>query len=237
MTIKADFHIHSCLSPCGDLSMSPRDIAHKAKKIGLDMVALTDHNSALNCHAFREACNNEGIYPLFGLEITTLEELHCLALFGRPEEALDMGLFIESHYTGPVNDPDRFGDQIYLDSDENILGEVKINLTQGATDLSLDLLGESIHDRGGLFIPAHVDRPSFSIYSQLGFIPEDVYDALEITTAEPILETGTYSLIAGSDAHYIDDIGKRYTLLTLNELSFHSIRESLKKSPVTMGLK
>jgi hypothetical protein len=114
---------------------------------------------------------------------------------------------------------------------------VKINLTQGATDLSLDLLGESIHDRGGLFIPAHVDRPSFSIYSQLGFIPEDVYDALEITTAEPILETGTYSLIAGSDAHYIDDIGKRYTLLTLNELSFHSIRESLKKSPVTMGFK
>jgi PHP family Zn ribbon phosphoesterase len=146
-----------------------------------------------------------------------------------------MGILVRSRYTGMKNDPEKFGDQIYLDSDENIMGEVEVNLTQGATDIPLSELGRIIHQRQGLFIPAHVDRPSFSIYSQLGFIPPDSYDALEVTTAGPPLNTGSYALTAGSDAHFIDDIGRRYTELTLDELCFHNIRESLKNSRITLG--
>ncbi len=229
MTVKADLHIHSCLSPCGDLSMAPRDIARTARERGLDLVGLTDHNSALNCPAFREACNEFGLYPLFGMEVTTSEELHCLALFGRMEESLAFGEEITRLYRGPVNNPSKSGDQIYLDGEENILGEVEINLAQGACAIGLGELGNLIAGRGGLFIPAHIDRPSYSVYSQLGFLPPDSYDALETTQASPPLDTGGYPLLASSDAHYPEDIGKRYTELDVEELSFHGIGRAIKE--------
>ncbi|MDC7221059.1 MAG: PHP domain-containing protein [Spirochaetales bacterium] len=229
MKVRADLHIHSCLSPCGDLSMAPRDIARTARERELDIVALTDHNSALNCPAFRSACSEFGLYPLFGMEVTTAEELHCLALFGRPEEALRFGDFIAKHYVGPGNIPEKFGDQVYLDEEENILGEVEVNLTQGACDLGLSELGREIHNYGGLFIPAHIDRPSFSVASQLGFLPPDDYDALEVTQPQGLLDTGDFPRTAGSDAHYPEDIGKRCTELDVTELSFHAIGKALKK--------
>lgn len=208
--------------------MAPRDIARTARAKGLDIIALTDHNSALNCPAFREACNDFGLYPLFGMEVTTAEELHCLALFGRLEEALSFGEFISRIYSGPPNNPEKFGDQIYLDGEENILGEVEVHLTQGACRLGLSELGREIHRGGGLFIPAHVDRPSFSIYSQLGFLPPDDYDAIEVTLPEHPVHGTAYPRIAGSDAHFPEDIGKRHTELELGELSFHDISQALK---------
>jgi 3',5'-nucleoside bisphosphate phosphatase len=226
--IKADLHIHSCLSPCGDLSMAPRDIAGTARRKGLDLIALTDHNSALNCPAFREACIGYGLYPLFGMEVTTAEELHCLALFGKVEEALSFGELISGLYSGPVNNPDKYGDQIYLDGEENIAGEVEVNLAQGACSVGLGELGGLIRERMGLFLPAHIDRPSYSIFSQLGFLPPDDYDALEVTLPAPPLDTGTYPLTASSDAHYLGDIGKRHTVLEVRELSFHGIAEAIR---------
>ena len=207
--------------------MAPRDIAETAREKGLDIIALTDHNTALNCPAFREACNSFGLYPLFGMEVTTSEELHCLALFSKVEEALAFGDEISACYRGPVNIPEKFGDQIYLDEEENILGVVEVNLAQGATDLSLTGLGSLIRSAGGLFIPAHIDRPSYSIASQLGFLPPDDYHALEVTLPRPHIDTGSYPLTAGSDAHYPEDIGKRYTLLEVRELSFHGIADAL----------
>jgi 3',5'-nucleoside bisphosphate phosphatase len=228
MEVRADLHIHSCLSPCGDLSMAPRDIARQAREKGLDIIALTDHNTALNCPAFQEACNSFGLYPLFGLEVTTVEELHCLALFGRAEEALSFGKIISDSYTGPLNNPDRFGDQIYLDEEENILGEIEVNLTQGATSLSLSELGKLIHQREGLFIPAHINRPSYSVFSQLGFLPPDNYDALEVTLPKLSMDRKNYPQTASSDAHFLEDIGKRSTLLQVEELSFHEIGKALK---------
>ncbi len=207
--------------------MAPRDIAGTAREKGLDIIALTDHNTALNCPAFREACIGFGLYPLFGMEVTTSEELHCLALFSKVEEALAFGERIAACYRGPVNIPEKFGDQIYLDEEENILGEVEVNLAQGATDLSLTGLGSLIRSAGGLFIPAHIDRPSYSIASQLGFLPPDDYHALEVTLPRPHIGTGSYPLTAGSDAHYPEDIGRRYTLLEVRELSFHGIADAL----------
>lgn len=225
----ADLHNHSCLSPCGDLEMSPRNLVRTARERGIEILALTDHNSALNCPAFEAACKEADILGIFGLEITTVEEIHVLALFEKVSQALDMGECISRHFNSFPNQPDKMGDQVYVDAEENIAGEVEQNLAQGASDFSLEDLGKEIHAREGLFIPAHIDRPSFSLISQLGFVPSGPYDALEA------LDRNTFSLqpypvISGSDAHYLQDIGKRSFTINCRERNFFSIKKSLKSS-------
>ncbi len=213
MRYAADLHIHSCLSPCGELSMSPREIARRARAAGLDMAAVTDHNSALNAPAFAAACAGEGITPVFGIEVTTREEVHVLALFEKPDEALELGRIIYAALPPIMNDPEKFGDQVYVDLDENIIGEVDKFLVSAA-DISLDELAEYIRGLNGLFIPAHVDRPSFSLSSQLGFIPPMAYSALEVTASPPSVDTGACVLVANSDAHHPDGVGRRRTFFS-----------------------
>ena len=133
MQVRCDLHIHSCLSPCGDLEMSPKQIALEAKKKGLDVIALTDHNSALNSMAFRSACNSVGIFAIYGVEITSSEEVHVLALFKNPESAIKIGEKVYKSLVSIKNDPEKWGDQVYLDDDENILGEVEKYLTGGGS--------------------------------------------------------------------------------------------------------
>jgi len=222
----ADLHNHSCLSPCGDLEMSPRNLARKAREKGIDILALTDHNSALNCPAFEAACKEMDILGIFGLEITTIEEIHVLALFEQVSQALDMGECISRHYSSFPNRPEKMGDQVYVDAEENILGEVELNLAQGASAFTLEDLGKEIHDREGLFIPAHIDRPSFSLISQLGFIPAGPYNALEAMNRQSF-SLQPYPVICGSDAHYIQDIGKRSFTIQCEEKSFFCFRKSL----------
>ncbi|MDA3852097.1 MAG: PHP domain-containing protein [Spirochaetaceae bacterium] len=231
MLLKADLHNHSCLSPCGSLEMSPRAMAFKAKELGIDALALTDHNSALNCPAFAAACKEAGILGIYGMEITSCEEIHILALFETPEEALHLDRFLTPHYKGFKNIPEKMGDQIYLDEDENILGEVEINLAQGASSLTMEDLGNEIHKRGGLFIPAHIDRPSFSLISQLGFIPQGSYDALE-TVNIPWTNPQGRTLISGSDSHYLDDMGKRSFQWESEETTYRGLILAIKSHKV-----
>ena len=176
---KADLHLHSCLSPCGSLESSPATISTTAQKIGLDLIALTDHNSTLNCPAFAENCRRIGISALFGMEATTAEEAHCLCLFGDLEAAMAFGEMVFAQLNMVINDPEQWGDQIQVNADEEIEAEIE-TLLVSATTLSLEELEQLSHAHGGLFIPAHVDRPAFSLMSQLGFVPPGNYDALEI---------------------------------------------------------
>ena len=97
MKFLCDFHLHSCLSPCGSLDSSPASIARAAKAAGLDAVALTDHNRALNAPAFAACCRRENLHALYGMEICTTEEIHCLALFETPEAALGFGTHLYDH--------------------------------------------------------------------------------------------------------------------------------------------
>ena len=116
MLFKADLHIHSCLSPCASLEMSPSAIVEKAKSAGLDLIAITDHNSALNAPALRDVCvRTGGIHALFGMEVTTAEEIHCLALFDNPDKALELGKYIYSLLPEVKNKADKYGDQVYVD--------------------------------------------------------------------------------------------------------------------------
>ncbi len=205
--------------------MSPRRVVREARARGLAAVALCDHNSALNCAPFRSACRAEGLLGLYGLEMTTREELHVLCLFAEVETALDLGDLVFARLASGPYDAERFGDQVYVDEEEVILGSVEKHLIS-AVDLSLEEAARETRRRGGIFIPAHIDRSTYSASSQLGFLPEGDYDAVEVTRPGAIGAAGGYPVVASSDAHYPADIGMRHTLIMTDELSFEGIREA-----------
>ena len=214
----ADFHNHSCLSPCGSLDLSPRVLAETAAAKKIDILALTDHNSSLNCPAFSFHCKRLGVIPVYGIEVTTQEEIHMLALFTNMEAAGAFGDFIYSIITPMLNNPDKTGDQVYVDEEDNILGEVEYFLV-GAANIGADDLGKKTAGYNGIVIPAHVDRPAFSMTSQLGVVVKGPWAAIECVRIPPVtsfgnpksplLNTYDYPLITGSDAHYHEHIGRR----------------------------
>lgn len=207
--IRADIHNHSCLSPCGDLSSSPIKIAERAAAVGTDLIALTDHNSARNCPAFAEACRRHGIMALFGTETTSREEVHVVSIFATVEEALDWGRWVYDRLPDFRHDPEKFGDQVVVDVEETIIDFEERYLIP-AIDASIDEIAVETGSRGGLCIPAHIDRSANSVSSQLGFLPDAPFHALEITRRPVPIETKEFTLVSDSDAHFLDDIGRRW---------------------------
>ncbi|MDR1903149.1 MAG: PHP domain-containing protein [Treponema sp.] len=208
MALLADFHNHSCLSPCGSLDLSPRVLAERAAARGVKVLALTDHNSGLNCPAFAKVCPRFGIIPIFGMEATTQEEIHVLCLFTNLEACLSWNDYAYGILTPFPNDPDKTGDQVYVDEDDNIEGEVEYYLVN-PLDLSVDSIGSKVGGYGGIIIPAHVDRPAFSMTSQLGVVVKGPWAAVECVRLPPQVDTLGYPLTTSSDAHYIEHVGRR----------------------------
>lgn len=201
--------------------MSPRTIAALLAERGVALAALTDHNSALNVPAFFAACRERGIAPLAGIEAQTSEECHALCLFSAAETALALGEELYALMPPVMNIPERTGDQVYVDENDDILGEVDKYLVTSA-EIGLEELARRVHDLGGLFIPAHVDRPSFSMTSQLGFVVDGPWDALEVVRmpadanpaepdpgGAPRIDTRGYPLTTSSDAHYPEHVARR----------------------------
>ena len=235
MTIRADLHIHSCLSPCGDLAMAPRTIAARAAERGLDLIALTDHNTARNVPAFAAACREAGIAALYGTEVTTSEEVHALALFGDPETAVRFGDEVYETLPREERDPERFGDQVVVDEVESIVDTLTSYLI-GASAFTLTGLGRRVHELGGLFVPAHIDRSAFSVWSQLGFLPPDDYDAVEITGAAGRIDSGGYPRICSSDAHQPSRIGARSISFSGDRPGFDALASALRANAVSLSL-
>lgn len=230
MICRIDLHNHSCLSPCGSLEMSPSRLVEEASKKDIHILALTDHNAVDNLPAFKICCERAGICPVFGLEVTGREEAHLLCLFKDLKTAMKFGYEIYESLNTVVNDPDRMGDQIIVDEDENILGELEKFLAGGAVDYTIEELIPMVHERAGLFIPAHIDRPAFSISSQLGFLPENSYDAVEVMHTPCLLNSFGYPEITGSDAHYPENVGQRSFTIDLPHPDFDSFKAFLHKS-------
>lgn len=228
---KADLHLHTILSPCGDYGMMPGAIVTKAIKTGLDIIAVTDHNSAGNFEAVRIAGEREGLTVIGGMEICSEEEVHLLVYFDRNSDLYKMEQIVHENLPGE-NDPAAFGDQVFLDSNNNILG-ISRKLLFGATTLNIENIVDLAHQNNGMVLASHVDRESFSILSQLGFIPEGLkLDGIEIVNRElaegreKIMEPGHlygFPYISCSDAHYIEDIGQRMTEFRLLEPSIKEI--------------
>lgn len=217
MRVLCDLHNHSCLSPCGSLELSPRVLAELAVARGLGLVALTDHNSALNCPAFAENAARAGLAALFGMEATTAEEVHVLCLFGRVDEALDFGRFLAERAPPFPHDARLFGDQAVVDADENVLGLVEERWLVAALDLGFGELCQAAASRGALVIPAHVDRFANGAFAQLGFLPEAPYDAVEALGPLDEERARGRRVVTGSDAHHPEQVARRAFALDLED--------------------
>lgn len=232
---RADLHIHTVLSPCGDLEMSPANIIEKAREKGLDIIGITDHNSTRHCKLISKLAKSAGIFVLMGAEVTTREEVHCLTFFENDDQLSEFQVYLEKHLPPIPNNTEKFGYQVVVDEDEQIIDEIEYLLIS-ALDQSIDQIEQKVHSLGGIFIPAHIDRPSYSIISQLGFIPEDLLiDGIEISanckvqSVVPFLGKQTErTILRDSDAHYVDNIGKAFSTFEMEHRTFNEVRLALQ---------
>lgn len=232
---KADLHIHSVLSPCGDLEMSPSHVIPVLLEKGIDIFAITDHNRMKNFPAFQKVAFRNGITCIPGIEVQTQEEVHLLALFDDHAQA---EAFEEELYSTllPIdNDPDYFGDQVIIDENENIL-DVESRALINSSMWTLDEAVEKVREYGGLCYPAHEDAMTNSITAQLGFIPENLNFIAVGITAKCNLENlftkfpyfKKYALVRSSDAHYVKDIGSGITEFFLEKPTIAEIELALQ---------
>lgn len=232
--IKADLHIHTCLSPCGDTAMTPSVIVEKAKSKGLDVIGICDHNSSENVSALKKIGEKYNLKILGGMEINSKEEVHILALFDDDNSLSKLQEIVYKNLIGK-NDEKFFGYQLIV----NALGEIiDINkkMLIGATELSVEQIVKHIHSWNGLAIASHIDRERFSVIGQLGFVPEGLdLDGLELSprymSEKKSLEfpmSAGFPLVTFSDAHYIDDIGKTSTTFLINEITVSELKKALK---------
>ncbi len=231
----ADLHIHTCLSPCAELAMTPRAIVERASSLGINIIAVCDHNSIENAAVTQDLARRKGINALAGIEVNSAEEVHILGLFGDMDAALQMQTVVYEHLQPGENDEDTFGMQVVVNEADEVMDFNK-RLLIGSTDLSVNALVALIHGCGGVAIASHIDREGFGIIGQLGFIPAGIsFDALEISCMTPLAEARTryrqyarVPWITSSDAHRPEDIGRRTTRLMLFHSTFEEIRLALQ---------
>jgi len=227
----ADLHIHTCLSPCASLDLSPRQIVEQAKAECLDIIAITDHNTAKNVQVVMRLAERRGLKVIPGMEVQTREEIHLLALFPDWPATAAWDEEVRRHLPDIQNDPEVFGDQPIVDDEGNIL-QFEERLLLNSIDFSLEEVKQRVEGYGGLTIPSHFDKGSFSLISQLGLIPENMeLEVLEMSRKTQFLEAGGMAevsphipRIVSSDAHQLEDIGKARTIFLLAEATLGELR-------------
>ncbi len=207
-----DLHIHSCLSPCGDDDNTPNNIAGMGVLAGLNIMALTDHNTCKNCPAFFEAAKKQGIVPVAGMELTTAEDIHIVCLFEFLEDAMAFDKEVEKHRILFPNRVDIYGEQMIMDGDDNVIGTDEY-LLSNATDITVEECPELVEHFGGVCYPAHIDRQANGIISTLGTFPQikgfrcaELHDGANIEEYRSKYNLDDYTLVVCSDAHYLWDI-------------------------------
>ena len=240
MKISLDLHVHSCLSPCGSLEMAPSAIVPAVVAANLSGFALCDHNTARNCPAAATLAAAAGLLFLPGLEVCSTEEAHLLCLYDNLDAALSFSDWVFERLPPMMNIPEKLGDQVVVNEVDEIDDEIERYLGQSIKASINEILAE-VHERGGLVIPAHVDKPVFSVISQLGFLDANSYDAVVLSchaAADSAFDRSlclSYPVTTGSDAHYLADVGKAWTVLEVETFSIAGIRAALAAGRVTTG--
>lgn len=224
-----DLHIHSCLSPCGDDEMTPANIVGMALINGLNIIALTDHNTSKNCPAFFAQARLQGLIPVAGMELTTAEDIHVVCLFRELHDAMKFDKFVEGHRIPFQNKPEIFGHQYIMDENDQISGEEE-NLLINATDLTLEDAYSEVLSRGGVCYPAHIDRTSNGIVAILGTFPDEPrYTAYELNDAASLEEYENrfpalkkLPRAVSSDAHYLWNISEATFSIPLEDEPYSS---------------
>ena len=220
-----DLHMHSCLSPCAEDDMTPANIAGLAKLAGAELIAIADHNSARNLPAAARACEAYGLRLLPAIEVNTAEEIHVLTYFPSVEAALRFGQTLYDALPALPYDSEIWGRQLVMDEDDNLLDTVEKLLT-GAVSLTIYEVKAACEALGGVAVPAHVEKDSFSVLSVLGFLPEDLpFGALEARQPEklpPLIARGLLpaglEVLSSSDAHRMEDIAVELHTLAENSV-------------------
>ncbi len=230
-----DLHVHSCLSPCADNDMTPNNIAGMAALNGLQIVALTDHNSTKNCRAFFSAAKKHGIIPIAGMEMTTAEDIHLVCLFPTLDSAEEFDKEYQKYRVLYPNRPDIFGEQLILDENDEVIGEEK-HLLLNASALSVPDAVDMLARYGAVTFPAHIDRDENGMIASLGCIPKEPHfncvefrdnASIESYVAKYGLEDKR--ILTDSDAHYLWDINEAENFLDLEDEPYSSalVRASL----------
>ncbi len=235
MKVYYDFHIHSCLSPCGDNDMTPNNIVNMATLKGLDAIAITDHNCGHNAKAAIEAAAELPITVIPGMEIETAEEIHMVALFEDVETLEKMQEIVLSHLPPIKNKPALFGEQIIMDKHDKII-DFKEQFLITACSMSIFDVTQKVRLLGGVIFPAHIDKSSYSVLSNLGSIPDELEFATVEIKKKPIPQnlvdegiTSKYNVLHNSDAHYLWDISEKENYL---ECESTEIKDILHKISV-----
>lgn len=236
MKLYYDFHLHSCLSPCGDKDMTPYNLVNMAKLLGLDIIALTDHNSAQNCRAAIKVGNEIGLTVVPGMELCTSEEVHVVCLFADVQNAEAFSDYVLSTVPPIKNRAEIFGEQLIMDERDNILGTQELLLTT-ASGISIEKAVEIVGEYGGVCYPAHIDRSSYSVISNLGMITEEMnFFAVEMTDhADENEYKNKYPIIKdmpvfiSSDAHYLENMQEAKHEIELSENSARAVINYLKR--------
>lgn len=225
-----DLHLHSCLSPCGDMDMTPNNLVNMAKLLGLDVIALTDHNTSRNCETAMAVGREIGLVVIPGMELTTSEDIHAVCLFPTLEKALNWNDYVDSHRIKIRNRAEIYGRQVIMNERDEEVGEIE-HLLLPATEISIMNAYAKVKEFGGICYPAHIDRDSLSILSVLGEIDEgcgfktaelaDKSKLEQLRTKHPILNT--LNIVTNSDAHYLENMREAENFLELDELTPASV--------------
>lgn len=235
MGLYYDLHLHSCLSPCGDNDMTPYNLVNMAKLLGLDIIALTDHNTAQNCRAAITAGEKIGLTVIPGMELCTSEEVHVVCLFDELTQAEAFSEYVLSTVPPIKNRPDIFGEQLIMDDGDGIIGTQELLLTT-ASGISIENAVKTVGEYGGVCYPAHIDRNSYSVISNLGAItPEMNFNAVEMTEradknelAEKYPIIKNMPIIVSSDAHYLENMKEAKHTLPLSVNSSKAVTQYFK---------
>lgn len=231
-----DLHIHSCLSPCGDDEMTPANIVGMAAVKELELIAVTDHSTCKNCGAVLRLAEEYGVLAMPGMELTTAEEVHVVCLFEDLHAAMDFDEYVYNRLPDIQNVEKIFGKQQIMDEEETVTGIVD-KLLINATSIGFDDVYELVEQRGGVMIPAHLDKTSTSLLSNLGFIPPDskfataelknIGNLHRLAKEHPYLER--CRIISNSDAHYLQDIHEPEHTLFVPEMTRKAVIRALKQ--------
>lgn len=229
-----DLHMHSCLSPCGDMDMTPNNLVNMAKLLGLDVIALTDHNTSLNCEAAIKVGEQVGLLVIPGMELTTAEDIHAVCLFPDLEKALAFSNYVDEHRIKVRNKAEIYGRQVIMNENDEEIGEIE-HLLLPASFIGIGEAYNKAREFGGICYPAHIDRDSLSILSVLGEIDPycgfrtaelaDITKLPELRKQHPILDC--MNIITCSDAHYLENMRDAANTLPLPELTREAVIEYL----------
>lgn len=232
-----DLHIHSCLSPCGDDDMTPSNIVGMSMIKGLEVIAVTDHNSCKNCPAVMAAAKEYGILAIPGMEINTSEEVHAVCLFEELKAAMEFDSYVYEKLVPFPNKEEIFGKQQIYDTEDKVCGIVP-NLLINAVDISFDRLWDLVRGYGGVMFPAHIDKTANSLIANLGFVPPDsqfvTAEVKDLKKLHQLKKENPYlegcRIISNSDAHYLEHIHEPELTLDVEEKSIRGVLAALMKN-------